>query len=49
MDIDTDWLDTDCIDADCIIKDCINVKFKHKNCMNTDHVILICTVPIHMI
>jgi hypothetical protein len=47
--IDTDFIDTDCIDADCITKNCINAKFKHANCMYTDHTIQTCTVPIHMI
>ncbi len=54
MNIDTDCMDTDCIDrdcihADCITKDCINANFKHANCIDTDHIIQICTVPIHMI
>ena len=47
--MDTDCIHTDCIHADCITKDCINAKFKHANCIDTDHVIQICTVPIHMI
>ena len=51
MNLGTDCIDTDCIDADCIhtdcnyldciIKDCINAKFKHANCIDTDHVIQI--------
>jgi hypothetical protein len=49
MDIDTDCIDEDCIDADCITKDCINVNFQHANCIDTDHIIRICTVLIHMI
>jgi hypothetical protein len=49
IDINTDYIDTDCIDADCITKDCINANFKHANCKDTDHIIQICTVPIHMI
>ncbi len=48
MCISTDCIKTDCIYADCIIKDCINAKFKHANCIDTDHVIQICTTPIHM-
>ncbi len=32
-------IDTDCIDTDCI----------NTNCIDTDHVVQICTVPIHMI
>ena len=47
--IDTDCIDTDCIDADCITKDCINANFLHANCIDTDHIVQICTVPIHMI
>ncbi len=59
MNLGTDCMDTDCIDTDCIItdcnytdciaKDCNNANFKHANCIDTDHVIQICTVPIHMI
>ncbi len=49
MDINTDCIDTDCIDADCITKDCINANLKHANCIDTDHMIQICTVPIQMI
>ncbi len=49
MNIDTACIDTDCIDTDCITKDCINVKFKHANCIDTDHTLQIYTVPIHMI
>ncbi len=49
MDIDTNCMYTDCIDADCITKDHINAKFKHANCTDTDHIIQICTFPIHMI
>ena len=49
MDIDTDCMYTDCIDADCITKDCINAKFNHANCIDTDHIVQFCTVPIHMI
>jgi hypothetical protein len=47
--IDTDCIDTDCIDADCVTKDCINAKFKHPNCIDTDNIIQIFIVPIHMI
>jgi hypothetical protein len=47
--IDTDCIHADCIYADCITKDCINAKFKHANLLDTDHVIQICTVLIHMI
>ena len=47
--IDTDNTYTDSINADCITKDCIIAKFKHANCIDTDHVIQIRTVPIHMI
>ncbi len=49
MNIDTYYIDTDCIDADCITKDCNNANFKYANCLDTDHIIKICTVPIHMI
>ncbi len=51
MNIDTDCIgiDTDCIDADCITKDCINAKLKHANCIDIDHTMQICTIPIHMI
>jgi hypothetical protein len=49
LDIDTGCKDTDCIDADCITKDCINANFKHANCRDTDHIIRICTNPIHII
>jgi hypothetical protein len=49
MDINTDCIDTECIDADCITKDCINANFNYANCIDTDHIIQICTVPIHMI
>jgi hypothetical protein len=47
--IDTDCKHVDCIHADCITKDCINAKFKYANYIDSDHVIQICTVPIHMI
>ncbi len=47
--IDTDCIYTDIINADCITKDCINAKFKHANCIDTDHVMQICTVPVHMV
>jgi hypothetical protein len=47
--IDTNCIGTVCIYADCINKDCINAKFKHANCIDTDYIIQICTVPIHMI
>jgi hypothetical protein len=43
MNIDTDCMDTDCIDTDCSTSDCINANFKHANCINTDHIIQICT------
>jgi hypothetical protein len=46
---DTDCTNTDCIDTDCITKDCNNAKFKCTNCIDTDHTIQICIVPIHMI
>ena len=49
MDINTDCIDTECIDADCITKDCINANFNYANCIDTDHIIQICTFPIHMI
>ncbi len=29
-----------------LIPNCINANFKHANCINTDHIIQICTVPI---
>jgi hypothetical protein len=48
MDINTDCIDTGCIDADCIIKDCTNAHFRHANCIDTDHIMRICTVPIHI-
>jgi hypothetical protein len=52
--IDTDCISTDCINIDCIYancntKVCINAKFEHANCIDTDHVIQVCTVPIHII
>ncbi len=48
--LDTDCiLDTDFIDADCITKDCINANRRHANCIYTDHIIQIYTIPIHMI
>jgi hypothetical protein len=46
--IDKDCIGTDCSDADCITIDCINAKFKHANCIDTDHIIQICTGPIHI-
>ncbi len=49
MDINTDCIDTDCIDADCITKDCIIANSNQANCIDTDHKMQICTVPIHMI
>ncbi len=49
MDIDTDCMYTDCTNADCITKDCINAKFNYANCISTNRIIQICTVPIHMI
>ena len=48
MDIDTDCIKTACIAADCITKDCITANFKHANCIDTDLIIQICTVPIHI-
>jgi hypothetical protein len=47
--VDTDCINTECINADCITKNCINATLIHANCIYTDHIILICTVPFHMI
>jgi hypothetical protein len=49
MDINTDCIDTDCIDADCNTKNCTNKNSNHANCIDTDHIIRICTDPIHII
>jgi hypothetical protein len=49
IDINTDCIDTDCTNADCITKNSINAKCKHANCIDTDHIIQICTALNHMI